>query len=465
MTRSLYNNPDAPELLRKYFGDLKALPIEQWPAEDLRDYQTEAVAEQIGHAYANNRFYRDKCDRAGVRLQDFRTLDDLARFPLTDKEELLGDPWVLLSVPKKDVRLAHTSTGTTGGHWSYILYSEEDMYLRDAAAFPHLLMAVREGDVVVNALPYEMSSSGQSFQRSLQGAAGALVVPVGKGGFYSDPFKTVQILAEMQADVIITTPPYALLLSEVAALPDPPLRPAPLRPGEGLRPRFLWITGEGCSPAYRRRIEEAWKCPALVFYGSMECGPIGVECGAKAGGHVSAGHVYLEVLDPKTGKHAAPGQVGEVVCTVLQRKASPLIRFRTKDLAILDAAPCSCGVLLPRLHLRGRMADQIGREGEEPGVSPYMIEEVLYSQPEMGNNYQVYTADGGRLLIDAEWRGGAADREATRGRIMNVLGQRGLRAELAWVDHVPRTAGKTRRVRLLAERERVMASASLLRKA
>ena len=77
----------------------------------------------------------------------------------------------------------------------------------------------------------------------------------------------------------------------------------------------------------------------------------------------------------------------------------------------------------------------------------------------------VYTADGGRLLIDAEWRGGSADPETTRGRILNVLGQRGLRAELAWVDHVPRTAGKTRRVRPLADRERVMASASLLRKA
>ena len=454
-----------PALLGKYFGGPTDQPIEQWPAERLRAYQTEAVAEQIGHAYANNRFYRGKCDRAGVRPEDFRSLDDLTRFPLTDKEELLGDPWVLLAVPKKDVRLAHTSTGTTGGRWSYILYSDEDMYLRDIAAFPRLLMAVREGDVVVNALPYEMSSSGQSFQRSLQAAAGALVVPVGKGGFYSDPFKTVQILAEMRADVVITTPPYALLLSEVAALPDPPLRLAPLRPGDDVRPRFLWITGEGCSPAYRRRIEEAWNCPALVFYGSMECGPIGVECGARAGGHVSAGHVYLEVIDPKTGRPAAPGQVGEVVCTVLQRKASPLIRFRTKDLAVLDAAPCSCGVLLPRLHLRGRMADQIGRDGDDAGVSPYMIEEVLYTQPEMGNNYQVYTADGGRLLIDAEWRGGAADRETTRGRILSVLAQRGLHAELAWVDHVPRTAGKTRRVRPLADRDKVMASASLLRKA
>src|SRR5258708_3221034 len=112
MTPSHSDKQEPPALLQKYFGGPTAQPIEHWSAEHLRAYQTEAVAEQIGHAYANNRFYRAKCDRAGVGPSHFQSLDDLARFPLTDKEELLGDPWVLLSVPRKDVRLAHTSTGT-----------------------------------------------------------------------------------------------------------------------------------------------------------------------------------------------------------------------------------------------------------------------------------------------------------------------------------------------------------------
>lgn len=463
MTPRLADKREPPALLRRYFGDPMGPPIEHWPAERLRAYQTEAVAEQLGQVGANNPFYREKFAAAGVRAADFRTLEDLARFPLTAKDELRGDPWVLLSVPKKDVRLAHTSTGTTGGRWSYILYSEEDMYVRDSAPYPHLLMPVREGDVVVNALPYEMSSSGQSFQRSMQGAAGAMVVPVGKGGFYSDPYKTVQIMADLRADVLITTPPYALLLSEVAAAPDPPLRPVPLRPGEDVRPRFLWLTGEGCSPAYRRRVEDAWRCPAFVFYGSMECGPMGVECGERSGCHVSAGHVYLEVIDPKTGQPAPAGEVGEVVCTVLQRKASPLIRYRTQDLASLETAPCPCGVSFPRLHIRGRIADQVGREGDKPAVSPYLIEEALYAQAETGGNYQIYTSEF-RLLIEAEWRGGGDDRAAVRARTLDLLRRRGLDAELTWVEHVPRVGGKTRRIRPLTEREELMATPCLLRR-
>lgn len=450
---------EPPGILRKYFGDPAAPPLEHWPEDRLRAYQTEAVAEQLAHVHAHSRFYRAKFEQAGVRPEDFRTLEDLARFPLTTRDELRagGDPWVLLAVPKEEVCLVHTSTGTTGGGWSYLFYTWEDMHDRDFAPFPRRLMPVGAGDVVLNALPYEMSSSGQSFQRSLQGVAGALVVPAGKGGFYADPYKTVQIMADLRATVLLTTPPYAMLLAEVA-------EQLGRRPGTELAPRLLWLTGEGCAPSYRRRLEELWRCQGLVFYGSMECGCIGIECPRQAGGHVCMGHLVLEVLDPQTGRPADPGQVGEVVGTVLQRRGSPLIRFRTQDLAVLEPAPCPCGVRLPRLLVRGRMADQVRRgDAAEPGISPHVIEEVLYAQPEMGNNYQVYSG-GERLRIEAELRPGARDPDALRTRILDQLRARGLQADLAWVEHVPRLGGKTRRVRPLAERDGLMAAASLLRR-
>ncbi len=455
MFSSILNQPDCPALLSKYFGTASVESIEHWPDAKLLGYQTEAVAEQLAHVYANNSFYRGKFDRAGVQPADFHTLEDLQRFPFVTKDELRGNPWILLSVPKKDVCLAHTSTGTTGGAWSYILYTLEDMHVRDLAPFPRLLMPVHDSDVIINALPYEMSSSGQSFQRSLQGATGALVVPVGKGGFYSDPFKSVKIMADLEATVLITTPPFAMVLAEVAG-------ELGLRLGSDIRLRFMWLTGEGCSPAYRRRLEELWQCQGLIFYGSMECGSIGIECPVQTGSHVCAGHVYLEIIDPASGKPVAPGEVGEVVCTVLQRRASPLIRFRTQDLAVLDPSPCPCGVRFPKLHIRGRIADQVAMGAEETAISPYLIEEVLYRQPEVGNNYQIYTS-GARMLIEAERRG-ADGGESARESILKELRSRGANVELNWVAHIPRTGGKTRRMRPLAERDIVMASPSLLGK-
>ena len=453
---SLVAGTQTPPLLRKYFGPELDQPVESWPAEKVRAYQTEAVADQLGHVYRDNPFYRHKFDAAEVRPEDFKTLEDLGRFPFTTKEELRGDPWTLLSVRKEQVCLAHASTGTTGGAWSYIFYSHEDLYVRDVVPRVRSLMPVGAGDVVINALPYEMSSSGQSFQRSLQEGAGALVVPVGKGGFYSDPYKTVRIMADLGADVLITTPPYAMLLSEIAEQEK-------LLPGGAIRLRFMWLTGEGCSRSYRRRLEHRWRCPGLIFYGSMECGAIAIECPAQNGCHLCAGHIYCEVIDPRTGDPLPAGRVGELVCTVLQRRASPLIRFRTQDLVLLDVSPCSCGTPFPRLQLRGRIAEQFragDQEQSAPPISPYLIEEVLYSQPEMGNNYQVYT-NGDALVIEAERGPGAGDEAGSR--IVTLLAQRAIAAELRWVEHVPRVGGKTRRIRPLAERDQVMRSGSLLR--
>jgi phenylacetate-CoA ligase len=451
-------------ILRKYFADPASQPVEHWAEDRLRAYQTEALAEQLAHVYRNSRFYREKFDRAGTRPDDFRSLDDLARFPFTTKDELRvtghgaqrSNPWVLLSVPMEEVCLVHTSTGTTGGDWSYTFYTWEDMHLRDFAPFPRLLMPVNANDVVLNALPYEMSSSGQSFQRSLQGVTGALVVPAGKAGFHSDPYKTAQIMADLRVTVLITTPPYAMLLAEI-------LEQLGVQPGTDVPVRFIWLTGEGCASAYRRRLEELWQCRGLVFYGSMECGSIGIECNRQSGSHVSAGHLYLEVIDPRSGMPLPPGESGEVVCTLLQRKASPLIRYRTQDLAILDMSPCPCGVRFPRLHVRGRIVDQVsGGEAGEAVVSPYVIEEVLYSQPEMGHNYQIYTSNE-VLQIDAELRPGDSDPTGARERVEQLLHRRGLRAELTWVKHIPRVGGKTRRIRPLAERQAVMAAVSLLK--
>ena len=104
---------ELPSLIRHYFGGTPA-PIERWPVEHLRAYQRDALAEQLAHVHAHNNFYRAKFDGAGAKPGDFRSLEDLARFPFTHKDELRGKPWVLLSVPKDQVCLTHTSTGTTG---------------------------------------------------------------------------------------------------------------------------------------------------------------------------------------------------------------------------------------------------------------------------------------------------------------------------------------------------------------
>lgn len=444
MRRSFYYSmPKAPPIVDKWFGPDLELPIEFWPRDRIRAYQTEAVAEMLRHAYENSPFYRAKFDAKGVTPGDFKSLDDLAKFPFVEKDELRGDPWKLLAVPKKDLILAHTSTGTTGGDHSYICYTWEDLYISELAPPIPILVHVKEKDIVINALPYEMSSSGQAFQRSFQHGAGAMVVPCGKGGFYSDPHKTVKVIKEMEATVLITTPPYAMYLSELA-------EEAGYKIGEDIRLRFMWLTGEGCSNAYRRRLEAIWKCPGLLYYGSLEGGPIGIECSRQNGYHLTEGHTLVEVVNAKTGEPVDAGTVGEVVATNLLRRGSPLIRYRVQDLAYLDDTNCPCSIMSPRLIMRGREVDQI-RLGRK-SYSPYYIEEQLYLVPEVGHNYQMWVGED-HIVVEVELEKGVRPSEdladAIAGRLQFYTGAP---AKVEFVDLIPRTGGKTRRVRPLSER-------------
>src|SRR5207244_2977375 len=116
-------------------------------------------------------------------------------------------------------------------------------------------------------------------------------------------------------------------------------------------------------------------------------------------------------------------------------------------------------LILPRLQLRGRIVDE--------AVVPQMpIENLLYAVPEMGGNYQLYHDDQ-RLVIDAELASGA-NAEAARAKLLVLLAKlpflASFQVEMNWVEHIPRAAGKTRRIRPLADRTEVMAQAPLLRR-
>jgi phenylacetate-CoA ligase len=421
-------------------------PIDLWPADRVRTYQTDAVREILTHAYQNNRLYREKFKSAGVTPDDFRGLRDLGRFPTLTKDELRGDPWVLLSVPRERVAQVHLSTGTTSktlGDHIYSLFTWEDIYVDELAIDYPLMVPSRAGDVVINALPYEMSSAGMAFHRALQHGRGLGLVNVGKGGVYSDPAKTLIAARDLAARIMLTTPPYALYLSEVAEECGIDIR-------HDMRFKLLWLTGEGCSSAYRRRLEAIWGCPCLMYYGSLECGPIGAECLARDGYHITEGHVLVEIIDPQTGKSLPPGMIGEVCVTTLYRRAAPLIRYRVQDLGYLELLPCECCLERPRLGLRGREQDQI-TIGDK-SFSPYYVEEFLYRIDEVGNNYE-FLVDRDGLVINVEIRRGVERTHRLAERIRsNIAYTVGEVKEVVLVEHMERTRGKTTRVKYLYPR-------------
>ncbi|HSN99891.1 MAG TPA: AMP-binding protein, partial [Candidatus Nanopelagicales bacterium] len=291
----------------------------------------------------------------------------------------------------------------------------------------------------LNALPYEMSTAGLAFHKTFMDGYGATVIPAGKGGAYSTPEKTVKVMQDLRPNVMVTSPSWAVTLAEEAARRG--IDPASL----GLE--RLWLTGEGCSPAFRRRLEQTWNGRANFFYGSLECGVLGIECDAHSGYHLPAAHVLLELVHPATGQAVPAGEAGEIVVTALLRYDSPILRFRTGDLGCLDTRPCACGVTLPRFTLRGRAFDQIRYRGAS--LSPMLLEEHLLRMPEVGLWFEfvVPASDDARVRIRCELaRGVLAEPGLSEEIAARMEAATGLPFEVELVDRMPRPTVKATRV-------------------
>jgi len=422
-------------IVKKYFTSNR--DIESWSKEHMRLYHEEAIRWVLEHAYKDNHFYREKFTAKGVRPDDFRFLEDIKKFPFTTKAQMQGKPYVLLSVPRERISQVHLSTGTTGGEHIYTYYTWEDYFINFVAPDMPQLMSLSVDDVMINALPYEMSLAGPGAHNLFQKGVGVLMVPAGKGGLYSTPESTLTMARDLEATVLITTPPYAAYLAEIADERG-------IRLGKDIQLRFMWLAGEGCSASFRNRLEQKWGCLVLYVYGALEAAPIAFECHQKGGYHVASGHVFVEVVDRKTGEPLPAGQMGIIVVTDLTRSASPMIRYQTGDMGFIENEKCPCGLELPRMVLRGRDEDQVVIR--EKAYSPYFVEELLMQIPEMGNWYQLVPREDS-LLVRAELMAGTIPSQEIEIKIKEqLLKKAGTPAEVNFVTGLPRPGGKTARV-------------------
>jgi len=346
-------------------------------------------------AYGRSEFYREKFRQAKVKPEELKSVADLSRLPLTTREEIQGKPWGLLTVPKSQICQIDASTSSDRPR-IYIPLSANDLYrgglrpfIRGTSFSPPLPMAIGEKDFVINALPYEVSYVGLLFHRILQDGVGAAVVPVGKGGFYSVPEKSLRIMKDLSGDHLFTTPAYAIHLAEKA-------RDVGYNMGNDLKTKSVWLTGENCAPALRRRIAALWETNAYVCLSSLECGPVALECAEKNGMHVATGYVFAEIIPMDNPSLRVPDGTGEIVVTVLWRRSSPLIRYRTGLVGSLDPTPCGCGLESPRLHFWGDSAEFL-----ELGKNKFSLLEVEDSLTELAelNSWYYLRPRGDALTV------------------------------------------------------------------
>jgi len=319
---------------------------EQAAREHRMQVQLERLQATLNRVYRHVPFYRESFDSAGVLPEDVQSLDDLARLPLTSREDLLAhQPYGLLAVPLHDVLRLHPAAGAGGP--IVVGYTGNDLKIwRQMAARALTSAGVTKDDVVQISLDYALDPAASGAQAGAE-ALGASVIPCSRLA----PERQAQVMRNYRATVLVATPSQALQIARAVRSVEP----------VELSLRVALVVGEVWSAELRKEIEDSLRVRAFASYGMSEMAVPGLatECEQHAGLHVSEDHVLAEVVDPATGLPLGYGERGELVLTTLTREAAPMIRYRTGDLTVLDDAACACGRTLVRMAPTHSRADDV----------------------------------------------------------------------------------------------------------
>ena len=350
--------------------------IETMPREELKKLQSEKLVRQVKHAWDNVPYYRAKMEAANVTPDDIKGIEDLHKLPFITKDDLRECyPYGMLARPLKDVVRIQSTSGTTGRR-VVKFYAKEDIDIwEDDCARAIVAAGGTEEDVVQVCYGYGLFTGGAG----LHGGAhkvGAMTLPMSSG----NTDRQLQFMEDLQTTILACTPSYAAYLTESIV-------------ERGLKDRIHLKAGifgaEAWSEEMRRDMEDTLGFKAYDIYGLTELGGPGVsfECREQSGMHINEDHFLAEIIDPNTLEQLPNGTYGELVFTALSDSAFPLIRYRTRDVCILNDAPCPCGRTHIRMgKLKGRSDDMLIVKGVN--VFPSQIETVLIDKGYKAN-YQI----------------------------------------------------------------------------
>jgi phenylacetate-CoA ligase len=356
------------------------------PVEKLEQFQLEKLKETVAWVGEKVPFYRKKFEEMGIGAGTITSVKDIAKLPFTVKTDLRDEyPFGLCGVPLKDVVRVHASSGTTGKPITGPYTADDLAQWTECMVRNFYAAGVRPDDVVQNAYGYGLFTGGLGFH---QGATelGCTVVPTSSGLTE----RQITLLQDFKTTVLCATPSYALTIAERAEELGIDLKNLPLRVGV--------FGAEPWSTPMRKEIEERMGIKAMEAYGLTELGGPGVafDCEAQDGLHINEDHYLAEIVDPATLEPLPLGEKGELIFTSLQRRAMPIIRYRTKDITRLRRETCSCGrTFLKMDKVFGRTDDMLIISGVN--VFPSQVESLLLDIEEVEPQYQLVVRKKGHL--------------------------------------------------------------------
>jgi phenylacetate-CoA ligase len=345
---------------------------------EVRNLQADRLKKIARHVYDKNPIQRERFNQLGVRPEDIKTADDVAKLPLMSKDDLRKHyPMALSCVDSRQVVEMHMSSGSTGTP-IVMPYTPADLeQWGECMARCFVMAGGRTGDVVQITPSFGLFNGGFGFYHGAR-ALGLFVIPTGAG---NTP-RQIRLAKDFKTKILTGVVSYGIRVMEVLE-----------EEKEKLPDLKIGIFGaEIFSEAMKKKMTQNLGFEVFDIYGMTETGGVGtlgMDCPAHDGLHVWEDHYIVEVLHKETQQAVKDGEFGELVITSLTREALPVIRFKTGDLTrIVSRDKCSCG----RTHVRiapitGRTDDMLIVKGVN--FFPSQVEQALMAIPGVKSNYQI----------------------------------------------------------------------------
>jgi len=428
--------------------------IEQIDRDDMLALQNRKLA-ALGQRLQVSAEWRDHFKQTGIRPEDLADRQALDSLPFLEKSDLRKKyPFPMLGTDPDNVERFCATSGTTGlpvlfGFTRDDLY---DLLARQVARQLHC-HGVRPGDRGYNGFGFGLWVGGLAFDLGFA-ELGVTNFPVGPGR--TD--LVAECMRDMQWSIATVSPVFLSTLIRSA-------REQGINPKTDWKLRHAVIGGQSVSRAFRDELEAELPDGFMTFntYGTTEAGGpiVATTCPYSHDRDemhlINEDSVLTEILDPETFRPVGPGEIGEIVVTTLDKQASPVVRWRTRDLVRVSENPydCPCGRKgMPSIgRIIGRSDDMLKVRGVI--VYPSQVEDVVAATPgTVKEAWQIYVDQPGSapkkaaVAIECEkgYNGSPKDLEESVGR--SLTSRLGLKVpvECHAEGTLPRYEAKAQRV-------------------
>ena len=422
--------------------------FDQISKDELRDIQFTGLKSTITNAYSNLNYFKEKCQKIGLHFDDLKSIHDLSKFPFTTKEDFRSNyPFDMFAVPLNEIHRIHASSGTTGKS-TIVGYTKNDLDTWSQLTCRSLKVGgAKKGDCIQISYGYGLFTGGFGTHDGAH-KLGCTVIPVSGG----QTERQVQLLVDLKPNIIAITPSYLLTIADEIERQNIDVK-------RDLSLKLAFVGAEPWTEAMRSEINFRLNLQAINYYGISEIIGPGVASEYLEdldGPTIWEDHFYPEIIDPETGEVLPDGEFGELVITSLTKEATPVIRYRTKDLTRL--LPGTAKTMRRIERFKGRSDDMLIIRGVN--IFPSQVEEEILKIPALSAQYQIhvykrYNLD--ELEVWVEPRVEAISTEVQNSKVAleeNIKAWTGVRAKVVIRPpaSIERSIGKA--IRVIDQREK-----------